>query len=263
MSAHGDSSSVAADQAQQSYKERSKTRKTKIFENLRSFFVALFLVLLVRSVLIEPFKIPSGSMIPTLMVGDYIFVNKLAYGLKVPFSDWITDRPSYLIPGAGPKHGEVIVFKYPRDESIHYIKRVIAVPGDQVRVENKQVFVNGKPLNRRSLEAAPVTKELTSEYHPERLSLFEEIAEGPGFTYRTLIDSQGEHFTDLEEVTVPEEHLFVMGDNRDFSADSRAWGFVPFKNIRGKAMFVWFSLWLDFEKDLYLFHPRRIGTLIH
>src|SRR3954468_574446 len=112
--------------------KRSKSHKQWVIENVVSLGLALLIVFMIRSSIIEAFKIPSGSMIPTLFIGDHIFVNKFAYGLKIPFSDFFTDHPIYLIERQGPKHGDIIVFKYPKDESLYYIKRVVGIPGDIV-----------------------------------------------------------------------------------------------------------------------------------
>src|SRR3954462_3835716 len=119
-----------------------KTRKQWIIENLTSLGLALLIVFMIRSSVVEAFKIPSGSMIPTLLIGDHIFVNKFAYGFKIPFSDLVTDHPIYVVKRDPPKRGDIIVFIYPKDESFYYIKRVIGVPGDKIEVKNKHILIN-------------------------------------------------------------------------------------------------------------------------
>jgi len=211
---------------------RRAMRRKWIIENVKSFGIAIFLVLIIRSSIIEAFKIPSGSMIPTLMVGDHIFVNKFAYGLKVPFSDFFTDKPLYIVERQQPQRGDIIVFKYPKDESFYYIKRVI--------IAN----LEGRQYDKTSLELYNELNPTTNERHLVMFDKNSYINENYG------------------ETKVPDGHLFVMGDNRDFSNDSRFWGFVPFKNVRGKAMVIWLSLWIDFGEREFYFHPSRIGTII-
>ncbi len=242
--------------------------KRSLIDNLKSLGVAIFIVLIIRSSLFEAFKIPSGSMIPTLFIGDHIFVNKMAYGLKVPFADSFIDKPVYIQKGAAPERGDIIVFLYPEDESVHYIKRVIGTPGDTVEVRNKMLYVNNKPVPREPLaEAAAqaVIKQLgdrkydqgTTEAWIEHLS----PEHGNVVDHVIFLDKEAGYVTEnFSPVTVPSEHLFVMGDNRDFSKDSRFWGFVPFKNVKGKAAVIFFS-YSVFEG--LAFHPDRIGTLLH
>ncbi len=235
-----------------------------LWEQIKSLGVAIIIVLAVRSSVIEAFKIPSGSMIPTLMVGDYIFVNKFAYGWKAPFWDWFVREPLHIGPSTLPERGDVIVFKYPKDESLHYIKRVVGLPGDRVAVHGKVIYLNGTPVKRELAESpsAVVASIEGREYDKSALQLFNEDVPGRPLKHYVLADSSRPYFANSGEVEVPEGHLFVMGDNRDYSADSRVWGFVPLTNVRGKALFIWFSLWLDFGKGEYFFHPERVGTVI-
>ena len=247
---------------------RNKTsqRQTKwIIENVLSLGLALFIVLMIRSSVIEAFKIPSGSMIPTLLVGDHIFVNKFAYGIKLPFSDWITDHPIYLVKREPPKRGDIIVFKYPRDESFYYIKRVVGVPGDKIEQKNKVLYVNDQ-IVQRDLIAAEASEKLfrtlnDSKYTSASIDVFNEKLDQSN--HLIMLEKTNYAGDSLNPVTVPPDSLFVMGDNRDFSNDSRFWGFVPMKNVKGKAIVVWLSLWLSFSEGQFSFRPDRIGTVIH
>jgi signal peptidase I len=218
---------------------------------------------MIRSSIIEAFKIPSGSMIPTLLVGDHIFVNKFAYGLKVPFSDWLSDGPTYIIRRPPPKLGDVIVFNFTRDESLHYIKRVVGTPGDTIEVKDKVVYLNGKAVPHEPLAADQMKQILSnlddSKYSLSSLEGFQEHFDGGNPV--VLTDKNNFTTQNFGPVTVPADHYFVMGDNRDFSNDSRFWGFVPFKNIKGKAIVIWLSIWMDLGEGQFEFRPSRIGTL--
>ena len=137
------------------------SRKQWLIENLISLGTALFLVFMIRSSVVEAFKIPSGSMIPTLLVGDHIFVNKFAYGFRLPFSEWLPSGPVTLISREAPRRGDIIVFLYPKDESLHYIKRVVAVAGDTIEVRNKVVFLNGKAVPHDPVDPTQADKVLS------------------------------------------------------------------------------------------------------
>jgi signal peptidase I len=208
-------------------------------------FPVIIVVFLLRSFLFEPFKIPSGSMIPTLLVGDLILVNKYHYGLRLPVLNL------KVTEGDKPKAGDVMVFRYPPNPSLDYIKRVVGVPGDEVAYINKRLTINGKPM-----PAAELPKFLDEDdmrYYPQ----FEETLGGvkhrilnredrpAGFSEREIMDFPNRQNCrySVEGVTckVPEGYYFMMGDNRDNSQDSRYWGFVPDKNIVGKAVFVWMN----------------------
>ncbi|HLO63616.1 MAG TPA: signal peptidase I [Azonexus sp.] len=208
-----------------------------------SFFPVILIVFVLRSFLFEPFKIPSGSMIPTLLVGDFILVNKFTYGIRLPVIN------KKIIDINSPQRGDVMVFRYPEDPSLDYIKRVVGLPGDTVAYQNKKLTINGV--------AAPTHK--VSDYlHPERLYYSEQFQEKLGnVDHYTLNDADAPAFIPdaarfpyRENCTynaagvickVPDGHYFMMGDNRDNSRDSRAWGFVPEENIVGKAFFIWLN----------------------
>lgn len=214
-----------------------------------SFFPVIALVFFLRSFLYEPFKIPSSSMVPTLVIGDLILVNKYIYGIRLPILN------KKLVEISNPQRGDVMVFKYPQDPSLDYIKRVVGVPGDKIVYKNKRLTVNDKALPYQSLPDYLDEEHLTySKQYLENLSgvshkiLNDERA--PAYVQSPSSFSYGEMCTyDLEgfACTVPSGHYFVMGDNRDNSLDSRYWGFVPDENIVGKAFFVWMNLG-DFKR---------------
>ncbi|MGB6056039.1 MAG: signal peptidase I [Burkholderiaceae bacterium] len=209
-----------------------------------SFFPVIALVFFLRSFLYEPFKIPSSSMVPTLQVGDLILVNKFTYGIRLPIIN------KKIIEVNQPQRGDVMVFKYPKDVSLDYIKRVIGVPGDKIVYKNKRLTINGKAISYKQLPDYLDDEHLSySQQYEENLS---------GVEHRILNDERAPSYVpnpdafpqhelctyDLEgfACTVPAGHYFMMGDNRDNSLDSRYWGFVPDQNIVGKAFFVWMNL---------------------
>ena len=208
-----------------------------------SFFPVILIVFGLRSFLVEPFKIPSGSMIPTLLIGDFILVNKFTYGIRLPVLN------TKVLDLNNPQHGDVMVFRYPADPSLDYIKRVVGLPGDRIEYRNKMLTVNGKLVPRRQIADYESRERL--QYFPRYLESFDgkehEIIldkDAPGFTARSMDFSHSENcdYNNGNLVcTVPAGHYFVMGDNRDNSSDSRVWGFVPDENIVGKAFFVWMN----------------------
>jgi signal peptidase I len=203
----------------------------------------IVVVFVLRSFLFEPFKIPSGSMIPTLQIGDLILVNKFHYGIRLPVAN------TKVTAGNPVQRGDVMVFRYPPKPSVDYIKRVVGIPGDEVAYLNKKLTINGQPV---ASEALPeyFDESVMRYFQHERESL-------PGKTHQIILDKDRPAFIpgvdefpfrdqcryNVEGVVckVPEGHYFMMGDNRDNSLDSRYWGFVPDKNIVGKAFFVWMN----------------------
>lgn len=188
----------------------------------RSFFPVLLVVLVLRSFLVEPFQIPSGSMRPTLEVGDFILVNKFAYGLRLPVVN------TRFVEIGEPERGDVMVFRFPDEPSVNFIKRVVGLPGDRIRYEDKQLFLNGEPVPKSLLEAGPPKA-------PHLLLLEEKLGELEHRIYNNPRDPGPQ----VREVVVPDGHYFTMGDNRDHSNDSRYWGFVPEENVVGRAFAVW------------------------
>ncbi len=233
-------------------------------ETAQSIFPVVLAITLFRSFLYEPFQIPSGSMMPTLLIGDFILVEKYAYGVKDPV--W----RSKLMETGKPEVGDVAVFKYPVDETVDYIKRVIGLPGDTVRYRNKRLWI--KPSCERKPDACtefhPMDRKYVSNsdftFFGMRLQKFNENLEGVEhqmFINPAMPERVGDYFynvkkrasaTRVKDVVVPEGHYFVMGDNRDNSTDSRFWGFVPEANLVGKAVFIWMSFEFDRDEDSFI-----------
>jgi len=206
----------------------------------RSFFPVIFVVLILRSFIAEPFRIPSGSMLPTLLVGDFILVNKFAYGLRDPVF-----HHKFLDVGE-PQRGDIVVFRWPVDPSKDFIKRIIGLPGDHIVYRNKQLFVNG--------EAAPLDADGVFPV-PGFSSVLYRMDENLGGVEHKILVNPDRPADDFEFIVPPGEY-FAMGDNRDNSEDSRRWGTLPERNLVGKAFFVWMS-W-DGENSRVNF--SRIGT---
>ena len=211
-----------------------------IVEYSKSFFPVILVVFFIRSFVVEPFKIPSGSMMPTLLAGDFILVNKFTYGLRVPILN------NTFIEIDKPQRGDVFVFHYPPDPSIDYIKRVVGLPGDKIAYRNKQIFINGEPVKLSLVgDYQYVTSGLNmvnAKHYQEQLG---EVR------HDVLIEDNSLSIDG--ETEVPAGHYFAMGDNRDNSKDSRSWGFVPEDNLVGKAFLIWWNF-DDFG---------RIGNTIH
>ena len=208
-----------------------------------SFFPVILIVFLLRSFLVEPFKIPSSSMVPTLLVGDFILVNKYTYGIRLP----VANRK--LIPIGAPERGHVMVFRFPDDPSLDYIKRVVGLPGDRVEYRNKRLTINGVQVPVRQVDDYLSKERMQfSRRYVEQLDgveheiLLDEDAPaampGRAFPFSGNCNYNREGLA----CTVPPGHYFVMGDNRDNSSDSRVWGFVPDENIVGRAFFIWLNL---------------------
>jgi signal peptidase I len=210
-----------------------ETKKSVIIEYIEAIAIAILLALLIRTFIIQAFKIPSGSMLPTLQIGDHLLVNKFSYGVKNPFSG------NVLIPWGQPRQGDVVVFRFPQDRSVDYIKRVVGVSGDTIVIKNKKVFINDKAI-----------EEIHAHYTSNSIM---PAAVGPR-------DNFG-------PVKVPEGKIFVMGDNRDNSYDSRFWGFVEQRDVLGKAFMIYWSWNLDAPilslKRFTTIRWSRFGDIIH
>ncbi|MDH5563420.1 MAG: signal peptidase I [Nitrospirota bacterium] len=217
--------------------------KSIIREYAEALIIAIILALTIRVFVVQAFKIPSGSMIPTLLIGDHILVSKLAYGIQLPkdcdfqlsFPPLICYSSTMVLDFDPPQRGDVIVFRYPEDENKDFIKRLIGVPGDVIEIRNKQVIINGEPL---------IDKDFTQRVDPG------------------IIDGRINPRDNFGPLTVPADSYFVMGDNRDQSLDSRFWGFVKMNKIKGRAFLVYWSWdgqgsWVDWVRW------DRIGKSIH
>ncbi len=230
---------------------------------LGSYALAIGIALTIRWAFMEAYVIPSQSMLPSLLINDHIFVNKLVYGIRVPFSE------KWLVEFGKPKKGEVIVFKFPRDKSTFFIKRVVGVPGDKIFYENGDLYINDKLMEKR-----PATEEGNFSYLRDvdfqakgkrpyaTISDFEHYKEEINGVVHDVLLAKGEYKgKTYGPVYVPEGQLFVMGDNRNRSSDSREWNFVPYENILGRAMFVWLSCEETLPVVTFLCNPLTVrGT---
>lgn len=212
----------------------SINKKKSVFrEYFEAICIAILLALFIRTFVVQAFKIPSGSMLPTLLIGDHLLVNKFIYGIRVPFSGKV------LIPISDPGKGDVVVFRFPKDRSIDYIKRVVGVPGDTIEIKDKKVFINNVAIEDPHAHVSSPT----------------------------VLGSNASPRDNFGPVLVPEDRIFVMGDNRDNSYDSRFWGFVDQKDILGKAFILYWS-W-DIDKGLFSIDRftsirwGRLANIIH
>lgn len=217
-------SKLKTDKADKADTQKQHRKKGKLRENIEAIIIAVILALFIRTFVVQAFKIPSGSMKPTLQIGDHILVNKFIYGVKLPYVR------TTIIPASSPERGDIIVFKYPEAPDKDFIKRVIGIPGDTVQIKNKEVFVNGSPVHH--------------EYGMH--------------TDSNVIPGRVNHRDNFGPVTVPEDSYFVMGDNRDNSYDSRFWGFVKESAIKGQAFIIYWS----WDSEDFGVRWGRIGTIL-
>lgn len=212
-----------------SHKVKTRKRLKGVVEFSKVFFLLMLIVFALRSFVFEPFRIPSGSMLPTLEIGDFILVNKYQYGIRLPVLN------NKIIDVNEPDYGDVMVFRFPKDEAENYIKRIVGLPGDSVVYENKKISIN------EQLIAQNVVGDYVIDSGPNRKTQTKLLSESleSGESYQILHDER-KHSRNFV-FKVPENTYFVLGDNRDNSKDSRSWGFVPEENIMGKAFFIWFS----------------------
>lgn len=218
-----------------------------IIDYAYSFFPVLLIVFLLRSFLYEPFRIPSGSLEPTLTKGDFIVVNKFDYGVRLPVLH------KKIMGSSTPQRGDIIVFRWPPNTSYDFIKRVIGLPGDHIKYINKELYVNGIKIPQDDLGKSEAIDEFGDKWLANKKS--EDLL---GVKHDIYLDSTKAPF-DYKDIVVPEGMYFVMGDNRDNSADSRFWGFVPDKNIVGKAVMIW----LSWNNANHTVRWDRIGRIIH
>ena len=202
-----------------------KNRKSVVREWSEAIIIAILIALFIRTFVVQAFKIPSGSMKPTLQIGDHLLVNKFIYGIKIPFVR------KTLLPINNPRREDIVVFIYPMDRSKDFIKRVVGIAGDTIEIRNKKIYLNGSLYN-----------------------------DGHGvYTDRRFFPASIEPRDNFGPVTVPAEHIFVMGDNRDQSYDSRFWGFVDLKDVLGKAFIIYWS-WNKTNNDV---RWSRLGSILH
>jgi signal peptidase I len=231
-----------ADQTRANLRD-DKLRQPWWLEYTASFFPVILAVFVVRSFIVEPFKIPSGSMVPTLLVGDFILVNKYEYGLRMPIIN------TKMTQGRPLERGDVVVFRYPKDESVDYIKRVIGLPGDTVAYQDKKLTINGKPVPETAMpdyfdsESIGYSKQFMEDLNGRKNAILNNpqvppyIVGAEDFPFRDNCNYNAQGVT----CKVPPGNYFMMGDNRDNSADSRYWGFVPDQNVVGRAFFIWMN----------------------
>jgi signal peptidase I len=235
-----------SEEAQQHSKKKSFYK-----EWVEPFLIAAVVALFIRQFGVEAFKIPSGSMIPTLAIGDHLLVNKFLYGPRIPFTD------SRFFMGAEPKRGDIIVFKFPEDESKNFIKRVVGLPGDKIEIRKGVLLINDQPVPLSAVKESGEKEQGGGQTFPwGKPRLFDEQLGSVTHRLQYLRDQSG---NDFGPVLVPKESVFVMGDNRDNSQDSRVWKYVKYEKILGKALIIYWSWdgndgrWLRWE---------RIGNLI-
>lgn len=200
-------------------------KRSRFRENVEAILIAVIIALFIRTFVVQAFKIPSGSMKPTLQVGDHILVNKFIYGVKIPYLSTV------VLPVKDPQRGDIVVFKFPVDPRKDFIKRVIALPGDVVEIRDKTIFINSRQVNHD-------------------FGVFSDP--------RTIAGNLKPR-DNLGPITVPKDALFVMGDNRDESFDSRFWGFVPIRDVSGKAFIIYWS----WDSDDFNVRWRRLASLLH
>jgi signal peptidase I len=218
-------------------------------EWVEPFLIAAVVALFIRQFVVEAFKIPSGSMIPTLTIGDHLLVNKFIYGPRIPFTD------IRMFTWKEPQRGEIIVFKFPEDESKNFIKRVVGLPGDKIEIKKGTLLINDRPVPVVAKIAGNVNKQVAGPSYYDEPRLLEEQLGAVKHDIQYLRDQSG---TDFGPRLVPAGSVFVMGDNRDNSQDSRVWGFVKFEKILGRALIIYWS-WDGNERWV---RWERIGSLV-
>lgn len=232
----------------------------KIKKEIISYILIFVGVFGFKSTFFEPNHIPSGSMLPTMAIGDFIIVNKMSYGFKLPFFEWFGD-PVYVTDFKEPERGDIMVFEFPKNRDILYVKRLVGLPGDTIEVFDNRVFINDKEV---------VTEDVSPEQVKEFMELYDQRGRPMDMKFKKFHNGDIKHIVAYNEaqsihlsqpkMTIPEGKYFMMGDNRDFSSDSRRWGLVSREHIRGKALFVWFNMVYPWSNEPFHFRPWRIGT---
>jgi len=228
-------------------KKRKDKKMPVIIDYARSFFPVFLIVLVIRSFVVQPYRVPTGSLEPSVLPNDFIVVSQFAYGLRLPVLN------TKVLNIGKPKRGDIAVFRFPARPSVDFVKRVIGVPGDHIIYKNKILFINGKKMTQKyvkdSFDTEPGMPNIAAQVRDEDLE---------GIQHQILINANSTMPAETYDFIVPKGYYFMMGDNRDDSGDSRFWGFVPEKNLVGKAMMIWLS-W-----DSHKFNVRwsRIGTIL-
>lgn len=231
-----------------------KSKKTTWTQAILTFFAPILLILWFRWALFEPYVIPSGSMIPTLLIHDHILVSKWPFGLRIPFTE------KWILQWSTPQVGEVVVFRYPKGRDTFFVKRVVALAGDTIEVHEGQLIRNGTPIERMPLDAASALvrdndKENNKEYDNDEYNYYSEVLGENQFISRSF--KEGRRQDDIK-FTVPADQFFVVGDNRDESSDSRVWGFVPYKNLIGRVSGIWLSCEETLPSAPFVCDPKTI-----
>jgi len=230
--------------------KRKKTKKKQplVFEYSRSFFPILLVVLIIRSFIVQPYRVPTGSLVPTILPGDFIAVNQFAYGLRLPVLN------NKIVSIGEPKRGDIVLFRWPLDPSVIFVKRVIGIPGDHIVYKNKTLTINGIEAKQQFLD-----KDLSVNSNDKIPAVvFRKTENLLGINHQIFVrkvGGQNQYF----DIIVPEGQYFMMGDNRDDSDDSRYWGFVPESNLIGKA----FLVWMSFDSQNHCIKWNRIGNILN
>ena len=239
--------------------EENLTFWEKVKKEFWSYVFIILFVFGIRSSIFDNNHIPSGSMLPTMAIGDFIIVNKMAFGIRIPYSDYL-GKSIYITPFWAPKRGDIVVFEFPQDRSTLYVKRVIGLPGDEIEVEDNNVYLDGElVIGDEAKNREDLLSLFDDKFSPASLK-FTKIKHGTNELIKASQEGALYHANTRGTVVVPEESVFVMGDNRDYSHDSRAWGIVPFSHLRGRPLFIWFSMVYPWSSEKFHFRPWRIGT---
>lgn len=230
------------------------------FRELRFLAILGLFIFTFYSSCFQPHRVPTGSMVPTIMIGDYILVDKAAYGLKFPFTEYL-DSPWYLTPKTSPERGEVVVFRYPENPRLNYIKRIVGVPGDRIEMKNYEWIVNGEIYALTALGEPAEKENIEKRFFESGLEEF--LTQTGNFEHKVLLSSPPKSPGEMNEIVLKADQYFMVGDNRDHSLDSRHWGVVDRSAIRGKALLVWFSLVSPFSGEKARIKKGRIGTELH
>ncbi|HVV67880.1 MAG TPA: signal peptidase I [Gammaproteobacteria bacterium] len=229
----------------------AKQKQSVIVENARSFFWVLLLVWVIRSFLIQPYRVPTGSLQPTVAPGDFLVVNQFAYGLRFPVGN------TKIVPIAEPKRGDIVLFYAPPDPSIVFVKRLVGLPGDHIQYKDKVLYINGKAMPQQFVSEA-VDDEPAGINPEEHIPVALKTENLMGVKHSIYVRPIDEGLTQDVDVVVPPGNYFMMGDNRDNSDDSRTWGFVPEQNLIGKA----FGIWMSWDAINHRVRWNRIGKAV-